>query len=339
MSQVAEQIHSRPPLERMLRIHERLRLGRYPNCAQLARDLEVSRRTVKRDLDFMKYRLDLPIEFDTRHNGFFYSRKVDQFPGVRITEPELFALLVAHKAVAQYHGTPFEQPLETAFRKLTAQLSPDSEYTFHNLDQGLSFPPLGPEDTDLELFQRLNRAIRDRRVLRFRYRNLGTRNAQTRRVEPYHVACIDNRWYLFAFDRTRKAMRTFALSRMQQPEVTSARFERPATFDPDQYLRGSFSVFTGEQDFEVVIEFDAWAADLLRGRRWHPSQEVTEFPGVGLRMRLRLNNIEEIERWVLSWGEHATVVRPRMLSERLARTAQTLAQRYSDAPASHPAAS
>ena len=311
-----------------MRIHERIQAGGHPNSSQLAREFEVSPRTIKRDIDFMKCRLNLPIVYVARRYGYAYAHPVEQFPGLRITEPELFALLVAQKAVAQYHGTPFEQPLKTAFQKLTDQLSPESEYSFHNLDQALSFRPLGPEDTNLELFRHLHEAMRERRVIRFQYRNLGTREARARQVEPYHVACVDNRWYLFGHDRGRQAMRTFALSRMHRLLITEDRFLRPAKFRPDDYLRGSFGVFTGRDDFEVVLEFDAWAADLLRGRRWHASQEVTEFNGSGLRLRLRLNNLEEIERWVLGWGEHVTVIRPRALLDRIRQIADNLARRY-----------
>lgn len=152
-------------------------------------EFEVSSRTVKRDIDFMKCRLELPIEYDERRYGYFYARPVDRFPGIRITEPELFALLVAQKAVAQYHGTPFEQPLETAFRKLTAQLSADSEYTFHNLEQALSFRPLGPEDTDLKLFQRLNTALRRAAGAAIRIPQSGRRQTPnaTRRALPRRV--------------------------------------------------------------------------------------------------------------------------------------------------------
>lgn len=136
-----------------------------------------------------------------------------------------------------------------------------------------------------------------------------------------------------AYDRTRKAMRTFALSRMHRPEVMKDRFERAAKFNPDEYLRRSFGVFKGQDDFEVVIEFDAWAADLLHGRRWHPSQEVVEFPKGGLRMRLRLNNIEEIERWVLGWGKHATVIRPKMLAKRIEQAAAHMLRKYEEGDA------
>ena len=57
-------LHSRPPLERMMRMHERLKSGRFPNCRKLAEELEVSAKTVQRDIDFMRYRLGLPIEYD-----------------------------------------------------------------------------------------------------------------------------------------------------------------------------------------------------------------------------------------------------------------------------------
>jgi len=109
------------------------------------------------------------------------------------------------------------------------------------------------------------------------------------------------------------------------------RFKRPCDFDPDEYLRGSFTVFKGKDDYEVVIEFDAWATDLIRGRKWHPSQEFTELPKGYSRLRLRLNNIEEIERWVLSWGLHAAVVRPNALVNRVRQTVAGLVERYANA--------
>ncbi|HOX55416.1 MAG TPA: WYL domain-containing protein [Candidatus Paceibacterota bacterium] len=315
-------------MERMLRLHQLLQNQEYPNCSKLGREFELCTRTVKRDVDFMKYRLDLPIEYDAHRNGYYYTRPVDHFPGAAVTEAEMFALLVAHKAIAQYSGTPFQQPLETAFRKLTGQLDQSVRFTMRNLDEVLSFRPFAPEDSDLETFQIVTRALRTRRGLKFLYRNVGVAKARRRLVHPYHLACIENHWYLFAFDVKRQDMRTFALVRLQQPELTGERFTMPARFDPNEYLRGSFTVFKGGADYEVMIEFDAWATDLIRGRRWHPTQELTELPGGCSRLRLRLNNIEEMERWVLGWGRHATVLQPKALAARLGQTATELQKRY-----------
>jgi len=134
--------------------------------------------------------------------------------------------------------------------------------------------------------------------------------------------------YLFAFDVKREAMRTFALVRLKSPEITTERFTIPKKFNLNEYLKGSFNVFKGADDYEVVIEFDSWAADLIRGRKWHTSQEVMELPGRQVRLRLRLNSIEEAERWALSWGKHAMVIRPQALADRLRETAKVLLARY-----------
>ena len=93
---------TRPPFLRMLRIHELLSAGRFPNCSVLAREFEVSVKTVQRDVDFMRDQLMLPIEYDSRGHGFFYSRPVGQFPLITVSEGEVVALLVAQKAAEQY---------------------------------------------------------------------------------------------------------------------------------------------------------------------------------------------------------------------------------------------
>lgn len=309
-------------------IHERIQGGRFPNCVGMAREIGVSLRTVKRDVEFMLERLHLPIAYDARKYGFHYTKPVDKFPGALITESELFALLVAHKAIAQYHGTPFQQPLATAFRKLTGQLDGQQRYSLDNLQEALSFRPFAPEDTDLRKFQTVSRGLQERRALEFQYRNAGAARGQRRMVRPYHLTCIENHWYLLAFDVNRQAMRTFALTRLTDPKLGAARFVVPKDFDPDDYLRGSFSVFKGNDDYEVVMEFDAWATDQVRGRQWHASQELTELAGGCSRLRIRLNSLEEIERWALTWGTHVTVVRPEALRERVRKIGEDFARKY-----------
>ena len=90
-------LHSRPPLERMLRIHQALQAGGFPNATKLAREAEVSTKTIHRDIEFMRDRLNLPIEFASSNNGYFYNGEVTSFPTMQITEGELFALVVAEK--------------------------------------------------------------------------------------------------------------------------------------------------------------------------------------------------------------------------------------------------
>jgi predicted DNA-binding transcriptional regulator YafY len=315
--------------ERLLAIHQLISARSYPNTTRLAREFDVSQKTVKRDVEWMRVHWDLPIEYDRQRHGYFYSREVKQFPGVpTITEAEMFALLVAHKAVDQYSGTPFHKPLQMAFRKLTGQLDNKEQYSLNESDDVLSFRPFAPEATDVERFEVVVRAIHHQRALRFLYRKPGEKNAVGRHVHPYHLTCNDNRWYLIGHDVDRSGIRTFALGRINGSPVPGGTFQKPKEFSVAKYLRGSLTVMSGRGDYEIVIEFDAWATDQLRGRLWHSSQQVTELPGGESRLRMRLSGLEEVERWVLSWGARATVIQPRQLAERVGVIARILAERY-----------
>jgi predicted DNA-binding transcriptional regulator YafY len=324
------EVFSRAAWQRMMKMHELIQSRAYPTCKQIATEFEVQIRTIKRDVLFMKDRLNLPIEHDRKQGGYIYTRPVHKFPSIDVTEGELFALLVAEKAIAQYRGTPFQMPLQAAFKRFTSQLDDRTRFTLDDIESVLSFRPFAPEDTDLENFSVLTRAIQKRRVVQFTYRNLGSTKPQQRTVRPYHLGCIDNHWYLFAFDITRDDIRTFALTRLTNPKLTGEKFAAPKDFNPAEYLRSSFVAFKGAQDYEVVIEFDAWASDLIRGRTWHASQQIVELPGGGIRFTMRVDSLQEADRWVLSWGSRANVIRPQALIDRIRTTAAELVTRYTN---------
>ena len=90
--------HSRPPFHRMQRIHEWIRGGKYPNSVTMVRDLAVTDRTVKRDIEYMRDRHGAPIEYDELKHGYYYRGEFEFLPVAAMTEAEMFALLVADKA-------------------------------------------------------------------------------------------------------------------------------------------------------------------------------------------------------------------------------------------------
>ena len=200
MKNVLRERYTRPPWQRMQRIHEWIKSEKFPNAVTMGKDLEVTDRTVKRDIEYMRDRHAAPIEYDELKHGYYYRSEFDFLPVAAMTEAEMFALLVADKAIAQYRGMPFQKPLRMAFKKLTGQLDDRERYSLENLGLALSFRPFAPEDADLGAFRVITKGLHERRALKFDYRNLGTKNWQVRHVHPYHLACIDSHWYLFAHD-------------------------------------------------------------------------------------------------------------------------------------------
>lgn len=319
---------TRQPYVRMNKIFALLKDGKYPNCTTIAAALEVSAKTVKRDLEVMRDELQLPIQYDCHRFGYHFTRPVDHFPGVPVTEHDLFEICVVQKVLDQYQGTPFQQQLEVFLAKFEGHLDNQERFTLQSLDELLSFRPFAPDDADLRLFEIITGAVRERRVIEFHYRKPGQKSAAIRRVHPYHLMQFSNRWYLLGWDQDRREIRKFVLGRMRGARPTDETFIRPADFNPKSYFESSFGVMTGAGDYEVVIELDPWLADVLRGRRLHRSQLWTDLPGGGCHLQMRLSCLEEIEQWVLSWGTRATVLRPNALAERVAQTARELATRY-----------
>ena len=319
---------SRPPLERMLRIHDELRRGTLINCTKLMKILEVSRKTVVRDIAFMRDRLDLPIEFDAQIQAYRYTHPVNSFPTVHMTEGELLALLVAQRALEQYRGTPFHRQLEIAFEKLAGGLRDRISFAPADELRAVSFKNIGLGKTDLTVFNALSSAVLRQMAVEFDYRKPGEPKKSRRLVHPYHLANRENSWYLIGFDPERKGLRTFALPRIADVAGTKEAFVRPADFSPEKFFASALGVLGGSGDYRVVIRFAPAVAERVREREWHESQEMRELPGGGLELRLRLGALMEVEQWVLGWGAAAEVIGPAELRESVRRTVAALAARY-----------
>ena len=298
----------------MLRIHQAIQSGKFPNASTLARELEVSTKSIHRDIEFMRDRLELPIEYDGTRFGYRYTEEVSAFPTVQITEGELFALIVAEKALQQYRGTNFEKPLLSAIKKMEQSLPDTISLNLSDVEQTISFRTRVEQILDLQIFDALAKATAHRKQLELTYRKPGS-PAEQRVVDPYHLANINGEWYLFAWDHARKDIRTFVPARIQLVKPTGKTFPRPQKFSLDERLRGSFGVHSGRDEHEVVLRFNQRVADLVREKKWHESQQLKELKGGEVELRLKLSSLVEIERWVLSWGGDAKVVKPRELGE------------------------
>jgi proteasome accessory factor B len=307
----------------MLRIHQTIQSGSFPNATTLARELEVSTKSIQRDLDFMRDRLNLPVEFDVRRNGYHYTGEVSSFPTLQITEGEIVALIVAEKALQQYRGTSFEKPLLSAIRKMEQALPDTISLNLADIEQTISFRTRAEPILNLEIFDALAKAVARRQQLELHYRKPG-QPAEKRLVDAYHLANINGEWYLFAYDHARKDLRTFVPARIQSVKPTGKTFERTQKFSLEKRLRGSFGVHSGEGEFEVVLRFTPRAADYIREKKWHPSQTLRDLSDGGAELRMKLSSLAEVERWVLSWAGEAVVLKPGELAESVRAAARKI---------------
>ena len=299
----------KPQHSRLLFIDREIARGSYPNCSQMASDYEVSAKTIQRDLDYMRYQLDAPIDYSAKHRGYYYTEPNYQLPAISVKESDLFAIYLAEKLLTQYEGTPLYDSLRSVFRKIEESLPAKTTVDLgHDHARFTVFPP---SNTLIRpgIWEKVAEAIRLSRRIRVVYRTPGNEPA-VRDLDPYHGVRFEGDWYVVAHCHRRNDIRTFSLARMESVELLPTDFRIPATFDFTRLSGSHFGVHWSDNEYQVKIRFDREVAGYIRERRWHPTQQIDENPDGSVVLSLTVNHLLELKRWVLSWGEMAKVLAP-----------------------------
>ncbi len=303
--------------------------GKYPNCRTLAREIEVSPKTIQRDLDHMRNQKNLPLEYDDKRHGYCFSRPVSEFAPMQLSRGELVALFVAQKALEPLRGTRLQKLVAESVNKI-ARACPES-VTMHwqDMDEAYSVKAAGVLAADTRIFASLLEAVMNHREVTFDYHKLEGSRKEHRHVQPYHVGQLQSGWYLMGHDLARKELRTFALQRMSRLASLRTRFERDPRFSAREYLSSGFGVWSYVPDaerFEVRIRFTGWAGRYVAERQWHPSQSITPMKADTreIEFRAELAGLEEITRWVLGFGRHAQVLSPKKLRDAVRAEARAM---------------
>lgn len=319
---------SRQQLERILEIDRQIRAFKYPNARSLAQDLEVSERTIYHDRQFLVDRLGAPLAYDRKRGGWYYTDANWALPSIVVTEGELLALFLGVEVAKRYLGTVFEKPLRSAIEKITASLKGQVEVSLKELQECFIFAPPSVVTVREELLLDLHRAIQRCRQVRIRYFTASRGCWEVRVVEPYHLYNLRGDWYLIAFDHLRHAMRIFHVGRIDEWEVLPQVFTRDPQFSIEEWMSQAFIAERGEEPLEVAIKFDSYQARYIRERRWHPTQEIEELPDGGLILRFCVGGLDEVKRWVMSYGSHAEVLEPPSLREAVQKEIEQMAEIY-----------
>src|SRR5271157_6066995 len=324
-------VSTRPALERLQAIDSAVSRLEWPNARTLARDLEVTRRTIQRDIAFMR-RLHAPLEFDSVRNGYYYtdpSYRLGYFPA---TEGELVALLVAAQVMGQYRGTPFEQDLRKALAKISEILPATIEVPLDALTGCLSVLPRVQTTYDPEIFRVLVAAVRQSRQLSMVYWTASRNETQKRTFDPYDlVLAPDDDWCLIGHCHLRNAIRLFKVQRVRSVEETGECFRRPADFRAKEFMAESFGTIRGDGDFQVALRFTQAYAGIIREKDWHPGQVLEPQPDGPLILRLHVNDLRLVKRWVMYWGPECQVLEPAELIAMVVSDLQAVGRIYREA--------
>jgi predicted DNA-binding transcriptional regulator YafY len=190
--------------------------------AELAERLEVSRRTVRRDVDRLRA-LGYPVESLTGPAGGYRLRAGTAMPPLLLDEEEAIAIAVGLSTAARASVTGIEETSIRALVKLEQVLPAHLRRRVAALGSATVAAPATGPTVDPQHLTIVAAACRDSECLRFRYRSRD--GTETRRdVEPHSLVNLGRRWYLAGWDRGREDWRTFRVDRLSRPAATGVRF-------------------------------------------------------------------------------------------------------------------
>lgn len=322
----------KPQHARLLFIDRKIKEGRFPNCSTLAVEWEVSSKTIQRDLDYMRYQLDAPIEYSAKDRGYRYTEPQYQLPAMDIKERDLFAVYLAEKLLIQYEGTPIYDSLCSVFKKIEDALPSKVHLTPDTAQERFTVFPPHRTTINPEVLETMMDCLRSSLRVAVVYQTPGQEPIH-RQLDPYHGVRYEGDWYVVGYCHLRGAIRTFSLSRVVSAKALPTTFTIAEEFDFQQLSGNRFGVHWGDEHIKVKIVFSRHAAPYVRERMWHPSQKLENRKDGSLILSLTVSHMFELQRWILSWGEQAIVLEPQSLADKICSSAQDMLASYNSAPA------
>jgi proteasome accessory factor B len=216
-----------------------------------------------------------------------------------------------------------------ALDKLAEALPPDlGRFVVEAADE-LRRRPETPGYT--EHLRTLTQAWAESRQVEIRYRSQQAREERTTILDPYllEASATGAATYVYGHSHAHGMIRTFKVDRITDARILDEHFNLPDLGELRQRIANSWGgAVMGEDQFDIVLEFDASVADRVGETHWHQSQRLTRLPDGGVRFEARLPSLLEFVPWVRSWGEAVVALEPQELRAEIAESARKAAAHY-----------
>jgi proteasome accessory factor B len=295
---------------------------------ELARELEVSRRTIFRDLNVLEM-ARIPYYYDTESNGY----KINQhffLPPVNLTVTEALAMLALTGRLKGAKALPLLSEAARAGMKIEAALPRAIRHDVGSVIDKLSVATgaiarhVGLEGT----FNDLVKAIGQKRICQLVYLSFHERKQIVTNIRPLALAFRARAWYLIAYSAMHRENRTFKLGRIRQLKVSRRKFKEPADVDLDEHFGRAWSMIPEGKLYKVHLHFEPKVAGNVAEVHWHDSQRVEWNDNGSIEFHVVVDGLREITWWILGYGDQVEVVAPAALRRRVGATAGRMVGKY-----------
>jgi predicted DNA-binding transcriptional regulator YafY len=298
----------------------------------LRTELEVSRATLRRDLQYLRERLDAPIVYDRGDNAYRFGgdgrARAHELPGLWFSDKEIHALLTMHQLIQGLEAEGvLGRHLQPLLDKLHGMLGAD-DVAARELMQRVNIVAAARRPVDARFFELIGSALLERRRVELRYYTRGRGSESLREVSPQRLTHYRNTWYLDAWCHRSEGLRRFALDAVRGAQVLPQRAKDVSLATVRAELDGGYGVFAGRRLQWAVLRFSAEAAQWVATEQWHPQQKVRRLADGSLQLRLPYADPTELSMDILRHGDQVQVESPKALQRQVADRLRRAAALY-----------
>ena len=328
--------------ERFYKIELLLRSRGCVSFAALRAELEVSPATLKRDLQYLRDRLNAPIAYDADANGYRFSHTATaadkterhELPGLWFSENEIHALLTMHQLLSGLDDDGvLARHLHPMLEKLQGMLGADESEARATLRR-VKVIGTARRRVPGRQFELLGSALMQRRRVWLRYFKRTDRSLSEREVSPQRLVYYRATWYLDAWCHASQGLRRFALDAVREARVLDTRARQVALRELEARLDAGYGIYgSGSGDVKwATLEFDADAAQWVASEEWHPRQRSRWLGGGDGQGRYELKvpytDPTELAMDILRHGDSVKVIGDAALAAAIAQRLRSAAARY-----------
>jgi predicted DNA-binding transcriptional regulator YafY len=323
--------------ERFYKIELLIRTRGSVPFTELMEELSVSRATLKRDLEYLRERMDAPIVYDRDSNGYRFSapdardprQTRHELPGLWFSEAEIHALLTMHQLIAGLdEGGVLARHLQPLLDKLYGMLG-TSDDEARDLVKRIKVLASARRAVPARHFELIGGALTRRQRVHLHYWVRSRREMTERTVSPQRLVHWRNTWYLDAWCHATDALRRFALDAIREATlIDSPKAKDVALKTIEAELDAGYGAFSGARVQWATLQFTPEAAQWVRHEQWHPQQDARLHTDGSLTLRVPYADATELAMDVLRHGEQVRVTAPAALAQTVRDRLRRAAARY-----------
>ena len=319
--------------ERLYKIDQLLNERRAVAMHILEEELGISKSTVKRDLEYMRDRLNAPIIWDKVLRGYVFDHSQPgaqryALPGLWFNDQEIFALLTMYQLLSNLGNgllTPHINPL---LARLTMLLDSQEE-SADEIRKRIRILHMASRTERPESFEIVASATIKRKRLQFVYRARYNDRGREREVSPQRLVHYRDNWYLDGWCHLSKGLRTFSIDRISEVKILERKSRDVSEKTLHRELADGYGIFSGRAHKWAKLRFSPKQARWVASENWHPKQSGQFEKGGYYLLELPYSNDTELVMDILKYGSGVEVVSPSTLRNTVKRQLQAAVTQYS----------